>query len=291
MPLPIDFKLFWEDTTQEALDYPLEFSLDKDLKEQKNHIVQTYSFKGMHGETLYGWIASPHQKKQAPGFLWVAPYGRWSVPPDEHGTQEGYTSISFNFHGESAFYHEDYRVERGYFKEGIDHKETWIYRRFYQNSVLAFRILGQHSSVDPDHLGVMGMSQGGGMSIWMGSWVPNIKAVCSWMPFLGDMNEVIAHKVCRYPNKEILDYIHNDPLKKEYVFHTMSYYDTAYQARYCKVPTLVALGNQDPACTPPTVEKIYDSLPQEKKLVRYDCGHVWHPQAITDSREWLEKYL
>jgi cephalosporin-C deacetylase len=286
--LPDGFDAFWQETVEEALSFPLSFHLDSsDAFELTGFRVSTYSFFGVHGEQRFGWTAAPEEPGPHPAFLWVPPYGRESLLPNAYGTRRGFVSASVNFFGHDAFHQEKYKPERGYFSEGVLNERTWVMRGMFQDAVLAFRILKEQAEVDSEKLGVMGMSQGGGISIWLGAWVPFIKAVCADMPFLGGMSQVLGDHVYRYPLKELIDYSQNLEGGLERIKKTISFFDTLNQATRCKVPTHLSLGEKDPAVKPPSVEAIYAALPGEKVIERYPIGHDWFPDMIDNNRNWL----
>ncbi|MFX4921939.1 acetylxylan esterase, partial [Acinetobacter baumannii] len=75
----------------------------------------------------------------------------------------------------------------------------------FQDATIAARVLQAQIEVDEDSIGAMGMSQGAGMSIWLGAWSPIVKAVCADMPFLAGINKTLTGSVYRYPLKELTD--------------------------------------------------------------------------------------
>jgi cephalosporin-C deacetylase len=160
-----------------------------------------------------------------------------------------------------------------------------------QDALVAVRVLQAQIEVDEDRIGAMGMSQGGGMSIWLGAWSPLVKAVCADMPFLGNIGTTIEGNVYRYPLRELTDFMAELPIGPERVRHTVSYYDTVFQASHCNCPTQVSFGIKDPAARPDQVKAIFDSLPGEKKLQSYPVGHEWTSEMIANNREWLLAHL
>ncbi|MBI5708022.1 MAG: acetylxylan esterase [Armatimonadetes bacterium] len=286
--VPEDFDAFWAGVVAEAKAEPLDFhrSLRPDW-ESPTHRVERIEFRGIQGHTLYGWLAFPHGGRRLPGFVWLPPYGLESRVPDEYGTREGMVSLSFNFHGRPAFHQEDYHQSRGYFALGSEEPETWIFKTMFQNAYLAARVLQAQIEVDEDRCAAAGMSQGGGMAIWLGAHCPIVRTVCADMPFLCGMNHVLAHHVYRYPLKELVDYGETIPLGLERIRHTVSYFDTLNQATRCKAPTLVGLGLKDPAAKPRGVESAFDALAGPKTLIKYEIGHDWHPDMVANNRNWM----
>ena len=289
--IPEDFESFWTDLVAEAQSVRLDYRRTAtDRRSPTGHLVDEVSFAGLAGR-VHGWVAYEEGVRRAPGFLWLAPYGRESKLPDEYGTRAGFTSMSFNFHGESAFHQEGYAVGRGYFAEGVGDPETWIFRRMLGDAMIAARVLQAQGEADEARLGAMGMSQGGGMAIWLGAWCPLVRAVCADMPFLGNLAGSLEGQVYRYPTKELVDAMDRMPVGRERVLNTIRYFDTVTQAAHCRVPAQVSLGLRDPASKPPNVRAIYEALPGEKRLVEYDGGHDWHPEMVPNDAVWLGRAL
>ena len=289
---PEDFQQFWDEATAEAMECPLKVSNFRVLPHQAStHEIETFSFAGISGKARHGWLAYPEGARNLPGFLWVPPYGRESKLPDEYGTRTGMVSMSFNFHGEDAFHQEIYRKERGYFADGAEDRHSWIFRSMFQDAIIALRILHAQVQVNSDQIGVAGMSQGGGMSIWLGAWMPLVKSVCAEMPFMCGMGDTVKNYAYRYPVKEIADFMDEIPIGEARVMNTISYYDTIYQAEYCKVPTHITVGTKDPSCRLPNVQAMYDNLTCKKHLEIMEWGHDWHPSMILNTKRWFFQTL
>lgn len=285
---PEDFERFWLETVAEAMEYPLKVSAFRIVPGYSaTHVVETFSFAGIGGRVRHGWLAYPEGARRLPGFLWVPPYGRESKLPDEYGTRTGMVSMSFNFHGEDAFHQEVYKPERGYFADGAEDPESWIFRTMFQDAVIALRILHAQVQVNEEQLGVAGMSQGGGISIWLGAWCSLVKSVVADMPFLCNMGDSVLKYAYRFPMKELSDYMNEIPIGHERVMNTLSYYDTIFQAGFCKVPTHVTAGLKDPSCRMPNVQAAYDALPGQKHLEVIDWGHDWHPDMVINTKRWF----
>lgn len=291
-PIPEDFDDFWAELAAEAFSAPLYFK--RDLRPQRGaagHLVETFEFRGVSGRQLFGWFAYPEGARRAPAFLWVPPYGRESVLPNEYGTREGFASLSFNLHGLAPYHREKYTPSRGYFAEGIDDPRTWIFREIAQDCIVACRVLQAQVEADEDRIAACGMSQGGGISIWLGAFCPIVKAVCADMPFLGATWQSLTGGVYRYPLKELTDYAESVPVGLQRVLNTVGYFDTAQVATRCKVPCQVSLGLKDPAVKPEYARVIYESLPGPKRLIEYAGGHDWDPAMVPNNLEWLRNSL
>ena len=293
--IPTDFKDFWDNNTQEALKHPVEYQKKESDHPSDTHHIQIFQFNGIKNNTLNGWIAIPKDLpsfSKASAFIWLPHYGPSSVLPNKYGTRKDFISLSFNLHGKDPFNQDAYSKELGYFTHRVESKETWIFKEIFQNCCIATKILADLEEVEESKIASMGLSQGGGLAIWLGTWIPHlIKATCADLPFLAAITNTLEEKVFRYPTKEFIDYFAEDPTRKEKAYNTLNYYDTINIASQCKTPTLVSLGTKDPASKPYTVKSIYQSLPSTKKLVEYEWGHNWHPEMITNNLNWLNDYL
>lgn len=291
---PDKFDAFWQETVDLAEHYALDFSVGNFVSDRsETHAVAEYEFKSISGQKLFGWVAKPKAAEgESPGFLWLPPYSRWSMLPNEYGTRIGYSSISLNYFGESAFHQEVYKPERGYFADGAESPETWIFRRMIQDAILVSRIFAEQDFVDRNRIGAMGMSQGGGMSIWLGAVCPRIKAVVADMPFLGAMPWVLdLSKAFRYPLKELTDAMLVSEEHRQAIFDTLSYFDTVNLAGQCLKPTRVTLGLKDPAVKPDQARAVYAALPGQKEIQEIDWGHDWHPEMISGGLNWFNQYI
>jgi cephalosporin-C deacetylase len=288
---PEDLDEFWHAAVAEAMARPLDYR--RSLKNEfdlHGFTVELIEFQGMVGR-VHGWLAYPEGARRLPGFIWVPPYGRESLLPNEYGTRVGFTSLSLNLHGLGAFHQEKYAVDRGYFSEGAVDPESWIFRRMFQDCVIAFRVLQAQNEADEDRLAAMGMSQGAGISIWLGAWCNIVKAVCADMPFLSAIKYTLEKHIYRYPLKELTDFMDNVPLGHPRVNSTLAYFDTMNQATRCQVPTQVSLGLKDPAVRPESAEATFNALPGNKRLLVYEGGHDWDPGMIENNRQWLLENL
>jgi cephalosporin-C deacetylase len=199
--------------------------------------------------------------------------------------------MSFNFFGHDAFYQEKYVPERGYMAEGAECPETYIFRTMIQNALMATRVLQAQPEADENRIAAMGMSQGGGMAIWLGAFSPIIRAVCADMPFFGGLKYVLQKQAYRYPLRELTDFADTIPIGAERILHTLAYFDTLNIATRCRKPTRVTCGLRDPSVRKEQATAIFEAIDAEKEFQEWDWGHDWHAEMIEGNRAFLEKHL
>jgi cephalosporin-C deacetylase len=285
--IPDDFDAFWEEARAEAAAAPIDVSRRAtSYQPLPTHSVELIEFQASESR-LQGWIATPRSSVRH-GFLWIPAYGRESHLPDEYSTREGMLSLSFNFHGHAAFHKEEYRPDRGYFAEGVEDPRTWVFRRMAKDCLIAMSVLTELSNAAGVPISAAGLSQGGGMAIWTGAHSSIPMKVVADLPFLSDMGNTLGKDVYRYPLKELANRAEHLTGGMEQILNTVSYFDTAHQARRLTKPTLVSLGEKDPAVKPESVRAVFSALAAaDKRLIEYPTGHDWNPGMIDANREFL----
>ncbi len=294
--IPPSFTDFWHSITKDAMQYPLNYKATSILSEvdTEHHTVYNIEFNGIKDEKRHGWIAIPkeiQQNEQCPAFIWLNPYGSWSTPPNKYTTRPGYISLSFNFHGLPSIHDEKYSVARGYFTNGIESRNTFTYKYFYQDAILAARILQDHPNVDRNRISCMGLSQGGGMSIWMNTFCPIIQSACADLPFFVGVEYILSHRFYRYPIKEIPDYLEKHNLNLDDILNETLYFDTLNIATFNKNPLLISLGLKDPACKPEAIRALYENVSSEKQLIEYPGGHDYDQHMVQNNLNWVNNTL
>ncbi len=73
---------------------------------------------------------------------------------------------------------------------------------------------------------------------------------------------------------------------------TLAYYDTTSLATRLQAPTLVSLGQADPACPPDSVRVLFERIPACKALLEVPgLGHarsmLWRRLAVNWMQVWL----
>jgi len=290
---PEDFEEFWRETLEETNGVQVDFTRgNKNIYRLPGFSVNALDFRGTKGNILHGWISIPEEVPEPlPAFLWIPPYGREGSFPNPYTTRAGFVSFSFNLHGLPAFHRESYEPSRGYFAQGISDPHTWVFREVAQNCLLAIRILCAQPETDETRISAMGISQGGGIALWLAWLSSQVRVIAADLPFLAAMREVFSKKIHRYPLKEVTDYLEKHSLDIENVLRTISYFDTVNHAPKIEIPVQISYGKKDPACKPQNVRAVYNTLACKKRLIAYEGGHDYDSAMIANNTEWLKEHL
>lgn len=173
----------------------------------------------------------------------------------------------------------------------IDDWNRYVYKSIVVDCLLAIKILKKLEGVDINRIGVMGTSQGGGLSIITTALNPDIKVASADLPWLTDFAYQINNDV-EGPYTEIIEYLRRFPEKRERVLSTLGYYDTLFFADMVERPVLISLGLEDTTSPPESVRNLFNWLKSTKLLL--EIPHMGHERGTLWrylSQKWFDFYL
>jgi cephalosporin-C deacetylase len=179
---------------------------------------------------------------------------------------------------------------KGHMTKGIEGEATYYYRYVYMDCYRAVNCLLERDDLDPSKVGVMGSSQGGGLSITTASLNSKVAFLISGVPYLCNFQRAV-NVATAGPYLEILDYLREHPYQEEDVFRTLTYFDAMNLAPLVTVPALVSVGLIDTICPPSTVFAAYHRISSNKKELAIYPG-VAHEDTgfhIERRMEWALK--
>ena len=172
-------------------------------------------------------------------------------------------------------------------------RNTYSYRGFYVDAWRGVDYLLSRDEVDSSRLGVVGSSQGGGLTITTAAMRPEIKAASAGAPYLCGYLDA-AELTHTYPYQEITDYLRLHPESASDVEETLAYFDGISFADSIKCPIIMNIGLQDNVVPPETGYDLFNRTGSEdKRLYVYDghgheAGRYKHEAIIV---EFFEKHL
>ncbi len=284
---PADFEEFWRRTLDETRRHPLDATFEP--YECGLSLVETFdvTFRGYGGQPVKGWLLAPrHRTGKLPcvvqyigysggrGFpfhwlLW-ANVGYLTLVMDTRG--QGYNE---RMHGDTP----DVAPEgtgphaAGFMTMGVSSPETYYYRRLYADAVRAIEAARAFPETDGSRIAVTGKSQGGGLSVAMSGFVPDLAAVMPDVPFLCHFRRAVEITDVA-PYAEIARYCRGRRDDAEQAFRTLSYFDGMQFAARATAPALFSVGLMDQICPPSTVYAAYNHYRGAKEIRIYPFnGH------------------
>ncbi|MDI1463448.1 acetylxylan esterase [Catellatospora sp. KI3] len=282
LPRPDDLRQFWEGTFDEAAAWPLHaaFSaVDTGLT-----VIDTYDtrFTGAGGATIRAWLHLPANRSTAPlptVVEYVGYGGGRGLPHERHlWAAAGYAHLVVDTRGQGSAWSVGHTPDPapdggqpaypGFATRGIEHRDTYYYRRVYTDAVRAVQAARAHPAVDRQRVAVAGSSQGGGIALAVSALADDIWAVMADVPFLCHFRRG-ASITDREPYAEIARYLRVHRDREHQVFSTLAYFDAAALVTDSAAPALFSVALMDQVCPPSTVYAAYNHYRGPKQIRAY----------------------
>jgi cephalosporin-C deacetylase len=292
-----DLPGFWERTLAEAAKQPLDVQLEPVDFPVDNLCVYRLSYGGWQGTRVVGWFLSRADGVRQPGLVFYHGYsGHKGWPFDYLGwALQGYAVLAVDVRGQAgdtadaASYPGGHAV--GWLTMGIESPDAYYYRGVYVDSVRALDALASRPEVDPDRMGVLGVSQGGGLSLAVAALDSRPKVAMPEVPFLCNFGRAVEVSD-KLPYQEIATFLHRRPEYTERAFRTLSYFDNLNLADRIRCPVLMTVGLQDLVCPPSTIYAVYHRIEAPRELHVYPYGaHEAFPTHTEQKLRWARRYL
>jgi cephalosporin-C deacetylase len=181
---------------------------------------------------------------------------------------------------------------RGHIIRGLDDAaDNMLMRHNFLDAAQLARILMGMPDVDPDRVGAMGGSQGGGLTLACAALEPRLGRAFAIYPFLCDYQRVWEMDLAKRAYEELSYWFRMfDPLheREAEVFTRLGYIDAAHLARRIAAETVMVVGLRDEVCPPSTQFAAYNSMSCRRSMILYpDFGHEELPGVKDKAFEFL----
>jgi cephalosporin-C deacetylase len=295
---PPDLDTYWRDTLAESARTPLREELERLEYPVPDLEVSRISYDGWRGARIGGFFLARRGARQLPTLVFyhgysgnkgqVFDYLAWAL--------QGYAVITVDVRGQSGDSSDPGNYPgghvSGWMTQGILSAESYYYRGAYVDCVRALDLAVSRPEVDPDRIGVLGISQGGGLSLAVAALDPRPKLSMPEVPFLCHFARALE-VTNQNPYQEIALYCNRYPDRQEAVFRTLSYVDNLCLAERIRCPVLMTVGLQDMICPPSTIFAVYNRIPSSIKEIQvYPFGaHEGFPTHQVRKLEWARRFL
>ena len=301
---PKDFKVFWDLTLAEANKLPLEPKITMTNHPMRKVKCFTAEYIGWDGAKIVGWYIIPDNcSDRLPALIFLHGYSGWAGEPNNYlaWVLQGYAVLAIDIRGQagrsndSTYYPEG--RERGWMTQGLCDPQKYYYRGVYVDCIRALDFLQSRDEVNDHRIGLLGVSQGGGLCIAVAALDSRPKLILPEIPYLCHFKRSVDFAVKSmtqpYLYLEIVEHLKRFPSEKENVFRTLSYFDCMNFAPDVKCPVLVSVGLNDNVCPPSTIFATFNHLgSQEKEIAVYPYhGHEIIEAHWRKKFYWVNKYL
>lgn len=286
---PKDIKQFWAQALQEVEDLPKDYKLKAGPRHRWPSMqVYDVTLAGPGGVTLHGWLTVPKNAGTYPAILELPPYGN-SMKPDLQTRDMIVFRLDVRGHGRSR--KEVNPGFPGFLTTGIEDKQTYIYRGVVQDCMAALAFLQQHEKVNRSRIGVMGVSQGGGLASMVACLDSTVKAMAVSVPFMCNWNRIF--ETSYWPKRDFVKWVEQEPYTRSMtqVVNNLSYFDPCHLTQSCKAAVFMAVGLQDMTCPPDGAYAWYNTMTQQKQALVYKNGQHILPGVRGKMMQFLRLQL
>lgn len=295
-----DFTDFWTETKNELAKVEMSYKLEPYQYPARGVKVYRISFKGFMDANIEGWFAVPEEPGKYPGIVIYHGYN-WAADGGINDTVNmalhGYAVLHMLVRGQQGGSVDNvipsHGNHAGWMTKGILSKEEYYYRAVYMDCVRALEVMADLETVDESRIGVMGGSQGGGLSLAAAALSDIPKVAVAQYPYLCHFERAIDVAL-KMPYGEINEFFrrYSDPAVEEKSKETLSYFDIMNHAQNIKCPVLIASGLIDEITPPSTIFATYNHMVCPKEIVVYRYyGHEGIPGFVVKQLAMLMEHL
>lgn len=279
LALPEDFATFWADSLAAARALPLKAEFERVASPLTAFEIDDVTFSGYGGHRIKAWYLRPAGvTTPLPCVVQYIGYGGgrdlpalWLFWPSA-----GYATLVMDTRGQGSTWAKGDTPDPvngeanpafpGFMTQGIQHPETYYYRRLFIDAARAVDAARSRPDVDAARVVVAGGSQGGALSLVAASLVPDVAACLPEVPFLCHFERAIGLTDAD-PYAELTRYlaVHREAVSA--VYSTLRYFDGMHHATRIQAPVYVSTGLMDAVCPPSTVFAAYNHLPHADKAI------------------------
>ncbi|HHX65450.1 MAG TPA: acetylxylan esterase [Chloroflexi bacterium] len=292
-----DFDAFWDVTLAENARMPLNPRLRPVDYPALGVQIYAVEYDGWRGATICGWYLVPEEPGPHPGLIRYHGYSGSKQGAHQYimWALQGYAVLAVDVRGQSgdstdpACYPGGHVT--GWMTMGILDPETYYYCGVYMDCVRALDFLCAQPRVDASRIGLMGMSQGGGLTLAVAALDDRPILAMPEMPYLCHFRRAVDMAV-RPPYLEIATYLQRHPDRAEQVWRTLSYFDNMNLAPRITCPTLMDVGLLDDICPPSSIYATYNKIMAPKEIAVFP----YHNHEVVDAHwetklRWAHHYL
>jgi cephalosporin-C deacetylase len=272
---PKEFDQFWESTRRRLAATPLDPTLAPDPEHTDGEVACfKASYASLHGKIVHARYCRPSRDGKFPAALVNPWYSQAEIPAPVDLAKRGFAALEYQARGFEVDQSSYPTSNSWYILEGIQLPENYVYREIVSHALRGLDFLASRPEADMTRVGVMGASQGGGLSLLVGGLDKRVTAVAADFPFLTDWPDSLSAETSPYA--DVRKYLTDLPAERKNVMITLSYFDTLDVADRIDVPVLVQVGLKDKTCPPAEIKTMYGRLKSRvKKLKEYpDADHT-----------------
>ena len=292
---PEDFDTFWSKALEQARWTALEPIMEP-LPARSTDKVNTYhvSFQNdKWGRRVYAILNVPKAPGKYPAVLKVPGAGVRPYNGDQWTAAKGCIVLEIGIHGVPVTNPQSYYDELqagpldGYFLWSINDRDRNYYKHVITGAIRAIDYIASLPQWDGEHLGVLGSSQGGFLSLACAALDKRVSCYAPVHAAMCDHEASLKRIACGWPH---YFYGKENPDPKE--VEGARYYDGVNFARRITCPGWFSFGYNDDVVPPTTSWATYNSVSGPKEIHPYQqTAHFWYQEQYDAWIAWILKML
>ncbi len=270
---PSDFDIFWDNKKNELANIPINPNVSL-LSSTNLSTTYRVNLSSIEGRRVYGYLSVPNVQGIYPAVLLMPSYGSGPnhVTPKNYITEQaGVITFYISIHNAEP----DQGDPNAYNPNDISSRDGNYYRFALLGAVRAIDYLFTRDDFDKQNLGVMGVSQGGGLSLIVAGLDDRVKLLINGIPALCQHSGLRYGKTAGHPY-----FIFKSRTEDGSAWHenatveATKYYDAMNFAKRFNGPSLSYMSYEDITCPPGTMFAANNQLLGSKVIVhRREEGH------------------
>jgi cephalosporin-C deacetylase-like acetyl esterase len=273
-PAPADFDEFWKNAVANAE----KIALDPQITKLDKYCDSTYNSYEISvaapGGRVFGYLTIPVQPKPVPLLVGIDASGSGrNMPIFVKQFSNRKAVLWLNVHNYSpsvptAERNKAYKAANTpviyYLSGNTDREKYYFYRTLLGFNRIVNYVLASRPELDPEKVGLFGVSQGGGLGLMLTALNKNIKGACVSVPALCDHHAFEQGRRPGWPrlvNKN-----------KPETSVCAGYYDVANFCKNINVPVWFVAGLADTTCPPASICAAFNAIPGSNKTLFLEPG-------------------
>ncbi|MEM9919867.1 MAG: acetylxylan esterase [Bacteroidota bacterium] len=280
---PEDFDEFWDAQKAKLDAIPMDANVQLHTRSAQSTTYRV-DLANIDDRRVYGYVTIPDGAGPFPAILTLPSAGNIpniSVPEVFMAELANVIAMSISIHNAAP----DQADPNGYLPDDITDREGNYYKQAILGAIRSIDYLFSMPQFDGENLGVVGVSQGGGLSLMVSGIDQRVKlmvqsnaAMCNHAGLKYD--EASAYPFYLFRNRLFDGSIQN--LDK--IVEASKYYDATYFARRYKGPSFHTIGYRDNVCPPATTLAAYNQMLGSKVLLHARELEHTHPGEYWNGR-------
>ena len=288
-PRPADFDRFWDRALKEMRATDPQVKLVRSPFQTSFAECRDLYFTGVRGARIHAKVLHP-KKSQGPhpavivfhGYSGSA--GEWADKLNFVGL--GHTVVALDCRGQGGSSEDSGGVKgntlRGHIIRGLDDApDQLLFRHIFLDTAQLAGIVMDMPEVNARRVGVMGGSQGGGLTLACAALEPRVRRAAPIVPFLCDYRRVWEMDLAVGAYEELRTFFRQfDPRheREDEIFTRLGYIDLQFLAPRIRARVLMGTGLMDTICPPSTQFAAYNKIKSPKNVMIYpDYGYEGLP--------------